>query len=418
MGTLSSSGLPLPELMKLSLHRLHSGLDVVPGVPRRRRLDLALLGGVHHLVDVHRVDRRPLLASGRRGRGGRGGARHRVELVVAVDAARVHVSDVQGHVQGSLEGRMVLILELEPAADRQGRRWGPVGRRSPLGDGAAAARTLVLLRRVLASEARAARSALRRGLEVRGGRELGRRPGVPGVSRGQPCPGPAGRHGWRRGRQRLDRHEALRLRVYGLERGQLLAVALVDRPQLDVTGRGREARAAPLDARVGLAHRAQVAQVDRRGPGRRLGPVAGRARQEPRRRNGADGGGWQRHHPRAVAQRLDGAQQVVGHGVGDGRHHGGLVHDGESAALGAQAELTGADEGTPPRGLEPLVLVLAGQKATVVAARGVEDAVVGRRHDRVRDDEATVGRPGYFTQRPAATGDVWCRWVYELAQKI
>lgn len=186
MGALPSPRLPLPELMELGLHRLHPGLDVVPAVPRR-----LMMGRVHLLVDL--VHGRPLLPGRGRGGGGGRGARDRVELVMPVHAARVH-----GRGLRVMMPDFRLVLELEPAAD-QGRGRRPVGGRPPLGHRATAPRALVLLRRVLAPEPRAARPALGRGLEVGRGGQLGGGPRVPRVPRRQPRPRPARRLGGRGG---------------------------------------------------------------------------------------------------------------------------------------------------------------------------------------------------------------------------
>lgn len=72
--------------------------------------------------------------------------------------------------------------------------------------------------------------------------------------------------------------------------------------------------------------------------------------------------------------------------------------DGDAAAVGPEAQLTGADQRPPPRGLESLLR----KEAAVVAARRVQDAVVRRAEHRVRHDEAAVGRAGYLSQRAAA----------------
>lgn len=132
--------------MKLGLHRLHPGFDVVPAVPRRLMMNRVHLMNVRHVNGVYLVHRRPLL-SGRRRSGRRGGrARDGIELVVSVHAARVHgVRDVR-------VGDLGLILELEPPADQRRGRWS-VRRRPPLGYRATAPRALILLRGVLAAEA-------------------------------------------------------------------------------------------------------------------------------------------------------------------------------------------------------------------------------------------------------------------------
>lgn len=111
MRALPSPGLPLPELMELGLHRLHSGLDVVPAVPRGLVMNRVHLVNVRHVNGVNLVHRRPLLPGRRGGGRGRRGARDRVELVMPVDAAGVNrVLDVRVPDLG-------LILELEPPAD-------------------------------------------------------------------------------------------------------------------------------------------------------------------------------------------------------------------------------------------------------------------------------------------------------------
>lgn len=73
---------------------------------------------------------------------------------------------------------------------------------------------------------------------------------------------------------------------------------------------------------------------------------------------------------------------------------------GHATAVGSQAELASANQRASPRGLEPLLW----QETTVIAAGDVQDAVVGRAENRVRHDEAAVGRPGDLTQRTTAAG--------------
>lgn len=153
--------------MKLRLHRLHSGLNVFSAVPRRLMMYRVRLMDVGNVNGVDLMHRRSLLPRRRRGRCWRRRTRHWIELVMAVDAAGVH---------GVLYVRMThlgLVLKLEPAT-HQRRRGRPVGWRSPLGNRAAAPRALVLLRGVLTAEARAARPALGRGLQVGRSRELRR----------------------------------------------------------------------------------------------------------------------------------------------------------------------------------------------------------------------------------------------------
>lgn len=197
--------------MKFRLHRLYSGLYVLPAVPRRLMMYRVHLMDVGNVNGVDLMHRRSLLPRGRRGRRGRRRARHRIELVMAVDAAGVH---------GVLYVRMThlgLILKLEPAT-HQGRRGRPVGRRSPFGDRAAASRALILLRGVFTAKTGAARPALGRGLQVGRSRELRRRSGMSGVPRRQPRSWSSGRLRRRRRRQRLDGHEPPGLGVDRLER--------------------------------------------------------------------------------------------------------------------------------------------------------------------------------------------------------
>ena len=393
MSALPSPRLPLSKLMELGLHRLHPRLDVVPAVPRRLVMKL--------VVDL--VDGRPLLPGRGGGGGGGGRAGDGVELVVAVHAAGVHRRGL------AVAGFGRLILKLEPAAD-EGRGRRPVGGRPPLGHRAAAPRALVLLRRVLAAEARAARPALGRGLEVGRGGQLGGGPRVPRVPRRQPRPRPARRLGRRGGGQRLDRHEPPRLGVYRLEGGQLLAVALVHAAQLQVVGRRRER---PLPARGRLPDRAQVAEVQRRP--RHLGP-ARRARQKSRRRDRAHG----RRYPRAQRVHRPVVQVVVVVVVvvvvhrGRGDAAAAPAADRDAAPVRPQAELAGADQRPPPRRLgQPLPR----QETAVVAARRVQDAVVGRAEGRVGHHEAAVRRPRDLTQWSAAARVGRAR-VQNLPQEI
>lgn len=63
-----------------------------------------------------------------------------------------------------------------------------------------------------------------------------------------------------------------------------------------------------------------------------------------------------------------------------------------------------AHQGTLPGGLE--TMLLGGQKTPVVARRGIENTVVRRAEDRVRDDETTIGRTGDLAERTAANREL------------
>lgn len=178
---------------------------------------------------------------------------------------------------------------------------------------------------------------------------------------------------------------------------QLLAVPLVDAPELKVIRRRRERTFAGRR----LPDRAEIAEVQRR-PGD-VRP-ARRAREEPRRGDGAD----RRRDPRQRVHRpvmmmlvmmllmlVIVLPMLAVMPVMMVRRREPSYRD--TAPLRAQAELASPDQRTPPGGLEPLLR----QEPAVVAARRVQDAVVRRTDHRVRDDEPAVGRAGDLTQRPA-----------------
>lgn len=131
--------------MEFRLHRLYSGLYVLSAVPRRLLMYRVHLMNVGNVDRVDLMHRRSLFSRRRRGRCGCRRARHRIELVVAVNAAGVH------SVLYVRVSHLGLILILEPTTHQWRRGW-PVRWRPPFGDRATASRALVLLRGILAAE--------------------------------------------------------------------------------------------------------------------------------------------------------------------------------------------------------------------------------------------------------------------------
>ena len=161
MNTLFSSGLPLSKLMEFSLHRLDSGLDVVPRVPWWLMMNSLSLMYLWHVYCVHLMNWRLLFSCRCGSRRGRRSAGNWIKLIVPVDTPSVdRVLDV------SMGDFGTLVLKLQPSS-YQWRWWWPVRRWSPLCYGAATPGTLVLLGGVFAAKAGTAGPAFRRRLKIR-----------------------------------------------------------------------------------------------------------------------------------------------------------------------------------------------------------------------------------------------------------